>query len=113
MADAFLRLATALALLALLALAGCGNEQPRGPGPLAIAPLDAADADAAQDAVLDAARKPVGDTCTQDDECEAGACFNGATRAFCTKRCAPETALEDCPIPPYTGVCNMQGYCKL
>jgi hypothetical protein len=98
-------------VLAALALTACGNEAPRGPGPLAIAPLDAG-ADAA-DASADAAKKPVGDPCTQDDECEAGACFKGATRAYCTKRCAPTTAAEDCPIPPYTAVCNMQGFCKL
>jgi hypothetical protein len=110
-ADTRAPLATLLALT-LLTPAACGNEQPRGPGPLAIAPLDAG-TDAAADAALDAAKKPVGDTCTQDEECEAGACFKGATRAFCTKRCAPEAALEDCPIPPYTGVCNMQGFCKL
>ncbi len=108
-----LALARALAsvLLALGPLTACGNEQLRGPGPLATAPVDASPS--AADAALDAAKKSTGDTCTQDDECEAGACFKGATRAFCTKRCAPDTAAEDCPIPPYLGVCNMQGFCKL
>jgi hypothetical protein len=111
-ADTRALLATRLALaVSALAVSACGNEQPRGPGPLAIAPLDAG-TDAA-DAALDAAKKPVGDTCTQDDECETGACFKGGTRAYCTKHCAPATATEDCPVPPYTAVCNMQGFCKL
>jgi hypothetical protein len=100
----------ALLLALALPLAACGNEAPRGPGALAIAPLDAGPADVT---APDAARKAVGETCAQDDECETGACFKGGTRAYCTKHCSPTTAAEDCPIPPYTAVCNMQGFCKL
>jgi len=31
---------------------------------------------------------------------------------LCTKPCTTATAAQDCPMPPTSGQCNLQGYCK-
>jgi hypothetical protein len=31
---------------------------------------------------------------------------------FCSLHCTMATAAQDCPVPPTSGQCNLQGYCK-
>ena len=54
---------------------------------------------------------PFGATCTDKSECASNVCYAG-TRAFCTMHCTTATQATDCPVPPTSGICNMQGYCK-
>ncbi|MDF2692905.1 MAG: hypothetical protein K0S65_1288 [Labilithrix sp.] len=56
--------------------------------------------------------KAIGATgCSADEECESNVCFKGNTQSFCTARCDSNTATAVC-VPPLTGTCNKQGYCK-
>ncbi|MBX3260284.1 MAG: hypothetical protein KIS78_17260 [Labilithrix sp.] len=49
--------------------------------------------------------------CAADDECESGVCFKGNSQSFCTVRCTTDDATTTC-VPPLTGTCNKQGFCK-
>ena len=56
--------------------------------------------------------KPFGAPCTANAQCATDVCFIGGMQSFCSMHCTQATAAKDCPIPPTTGVCNNQGYCK-
>jgi hypothetical protein len=60
----------------------------------------------------DMAGKPFGAVCTANAQCASDVCFIGGMQSFCSFRCTPATAAKDCPVPPTSGVCNNQGYCK-
>src|SRR5262245_66139719 len=55
---------------------------------------------------------PFGSPCSANSECESNICFIGGNRTFCSLHCTMATAATDCPVPPTSGTCNMQGYCK-
>ncbi len=56
--------------------------------------------------------KPFGAPCTANAQCATNVCFMGGMMSFCSMHCTQATAAQDCPVPPTTGVCNNQGYCK-
>lgn len=56
--------------------------------------------------------KPFGQPCTANTQCASDVCFIGGMQSFCSFHCTQATAATDCPVPPTTGVCNNQGYCK-
>ncbi len=56
--------------------------------------------------------KPFGATCSANAQCASDVCFMGGMQSFCSYHCTQATAAQDCPVPPTTGVCNNQGYCK-
>ena len=62
----------------------------------------------------DAGTKAFGAACTTDCECVTSMCrqFQMGTAHFCTQPCTPATAAHDCPMPPSTGMCTNNGYCK-
>jgi hypothetical protein len=49
--------------------------------------------------------------CTKDAECESGHCFIGGNQSFCTVPCTVAMQATVC-VPPFTGTCNKQGFCK-
>jgi hypothetical protein len=49
--------------------------------------------------------------CNADTDCETNLCFKGNGQNFCTTLCTIANQLTVC-VPPYTGTCNKQGYCK-
>lgn len=53
--------------------------------------------------------KNFGETCSAGAECKSGVCFMGGSQSFCSLKC---TSPADCPMPPTSGQCNNQGYCK-
>ena len=55
---------------------------------------------------------PFGQPCAANRECASNICFIGGNRTFCSLHCTMATAATDCPVPPTSGTCNMQGYCK-
>ena len=56
--------------------------------------------------------KPFGAPCTANAQCATDVCFIGGMMSFCSMHCTQATAAHDCPVPPTSGVCNNQGYCK-
>ncbi|MBX3203428.1 MAG: hypothetical protein KF764_00105 [Labilithrix sp.] len=57
-------------------------------------------------------KKKLGENgCVADDECESNVCFKGNSQSFCTVRCSTQDPTSTC-VPPLTGTCNKQGYCK-
>jgi len=56
--------------------------------------------------------KPFGAPCTANTQCASDVCFIGGMQSFCSLHCTQATAAKDCPVPPTTGVCNNQGFCK-
>jgi hypothetical protein len=93
-----MRIVCSLALLAMLV--GCGGTDP-GTDDMTMP------GDAAGDGGL-----PFGSPCTMNSDCESNICFIGGNRTFCSIHCSIPTASTDCPVPPTSGTCNMQGYCK-
>lgn len=55
---------------------------------------------------------PFGAPCMANEQCATGVCFVGGNRTFCSLRCTAATQSTDCPVPPTSGACNIQGYCK-
>jgi len=55
---------------------------------------------------------PFGAPCTMNAQCASNLCFVGGMRSFCSLHCTAATQATDCPVPPTSGLCNMQGYCK-
>jgi hypothetical protein len=49
--------------------------------------------------------------CNLDTDCETNLCFKGNAQSFCTVFCSTANAQQIC-VPPLTGTCNKQGYCK-
>lgn len=85
--------------------AGTGNDT--GASTDAAAQQDTA---AAQDTgTAEAGGKPFGETCNLDSDCESNACFKGGSQQFCSIKCDKPA---DCPVPPTSGQCNNQGYCR-
>ncbi len=86
-----------LAVVALaLVVSGCGGTYGPGDG-----------GEPAGDALA-----PFGSVCAANEQCASGVCFVGGNRSFCSLRCTAATQATDCPVPPTSGACNMQGYCK-
>jgi hypothetical protein len=81
----------------LLVLAGCGGSMPPPTG---------------GNGVEDGGLLPFGAVCTDKSQCESDVCFVGGNRSFCSLHCTAATQATDCPVPPTSGTCNMQGYCK-
>jgi hypothetical protein len=77
---------------------GCGGDLPPAP----------TDGGASTDMTL----LPLGTPCMTGTQCQSGVCFVGMKQSFCTLVCTAATAAQDCPVPPTTGLCNMQGFCK-
>lgn len=72
---------------------------------------DAARADAAPDALVDAGKRALFASCTTNEECESGLCFEfGMGQRICTKPCTAATAATDCPLP--SPGCNNKGVCR-
>ena len=88
-----------MVLVLPFALAACGGTTP---------PDEVADLGGAGDAAL----QPFGAACAAGGECQSHVCFVGGNRSFCSLRCTPATHAADCPVPPTSGACNLQGYCK-
>ena len=94
-------------LLAIpLAMAACG-----GTTVTMLDDLGSADGGAG-DGGSDGGLKPFGAACSANAECESNLCFIGGNRTFCSLHCTAATQATDCPMPPTSGMCNMQGYCK-
>ncbi len=68
-------------------------------------------ADAGHDSGADAGAA-FGAVCTGNGDCSSNACFIGGMGSYCSLHCTTATAATDCPVPPTSGVCNNQGYCK-
>lgn len=92
-----------LVLLMLLAApivaVGCGGSTPP--------PMDDGDGGDGDGDLL-----PFGQPCSANSQCESNLCFIGGNRTFCSLHCTMATAATDCPVPPTSGTCNMQGFCK-
>jgi hypothetical protein len=85
-----------------------GTTEP-APDAAAPAPVDAgADADAGEAAPP---KKGLAEPCTTDPECGSNVCFKGTMSSYCSLRCTAQDAVTVC-VPPFNGVCNMQGYCR-
>jgi hypothetical protein len=92
-----------LTVLAIsVVLAGCGGSMPPPT-------IDGGSDDGGGG---DAGLKPFGVPCADNSECESNVCFIGGNRTFCSLHCTSATQATDCPVPPTSGMCNMQGYCK-
>ena len=89
------------AVAVVLTIAGCGGTSPPQLGP-----------DMTPVGSTDMALKPFGAACTANAECASMLCFIGGNRSFCSLHCTAATQATDCPVPPTSGTCNMQGYCK-
>ena len=91
-----------LIIAAPLVLVGCGGTDP--------APMmeDMGNGDGGGDGGL----LPFGSACSANSQCESNICFIGGNRTFCSLHCTMATAATDCPVPPTSGTCNMQGFCK-
>ncbi len=71
------------------------------------------DGSAASDAALsDGGKRAFGEVCATPADCESGQCFVGGSQSFCSIKCTMATQATDCPVPPTSGKCNNQGYCK-
>jgi hypothetical protein len=53
-----------------------------------------------------------GAVCTTNTDCASNVCFVGGLGSYCSMHCTTATAATDCPVPPTSGTCNLQGYCK-
>ena len=82
-----------------LVLSGCGGSMP---------PPTSDDGGSGDGGLL----LPFGAVCTDKSQCESDVCFVGGNRSFCSLHCTAATQATDCPVPPTSGTCNMQGYCK-
>ena len=97
-------------MVALAALPpGCGGTDP-APADLASSDLTTTPGDLAGGSgdML----KRFGVACAANGECQSNVCFMGGMRSYCSLHCSAATATTDCPVPPTTGMCNMQGFCK-
>jgi hypothetical protein len=90
-----------LAIALALTLSACGGSMPPPTG-------DGGMSDGGGDGGL----LPFGSPCAANSECASNICFIGGNRTFCSLHCTMATAATDCPVPPTSGTCNMQGYCK-
>jgi hypothetical protein len=61
---------------------------------------------------IEAGTLPFGAPCTGNGDCASNICFMGGNRSFCSLHCTAATQATDCPVPPTSGTCNMQGFCK-
>ncbi|HEX8952579.1 MAG TPA: hypothetical protein VF997_13535 [Polyangia bacterium] len=86
---------------AALVLVGCGGTY--GPSDGGVSDMLGAG---------DGGLQPFGTVCTMNAQCASNVCFVGGNRSFCSLRCTAATQATDCPVPPTSGTCNMQGYCK-
>jgi hypothetical protein len=87
----------------VLLVVGCGGTMPP-PGPDDMVEGDGGGADGGLAAF--------GAVCTTSAQCASTVCFVGGNRSFCSLHCTAATQATDCPVPPTSGTCNMQGYCK-
>jgi hypothetical protein len=95
-----------LVVVIVLAAAGCGgSEMPLG---IDMTVTDGGGPDLAGDGGL----KLFGSPCASNAECASNVCFMGGNRTFCSMHCMAATQATDCPMPPTSGICNTQGYCK-
>jgi hypothetical protein len=90
----------ALLLLGFVLVVGCGGSTPPP------APDDMVGGGG------DGGLLAFGAVCTTNAQCASDVCFVGGNRAFCSMHCTAATQATDCPMPPTSGTCNMQGYCK-
>ena len=88
-------------LVLALGLAACGGSMPPTTG--GAETVDGGSGDGGL---------PFGMPCSANSECASNVCFVGGNRTFCSLHCTMATAATDCPVPPTSGTCNMQGYCK-
>jgi hypothetical protein len=56
--------------------------------------------------------KALGVDCTKNEECESQICFLGGKASWCSLKCTAENATQICPVPPFDGTCNKQGFCR-
>ena len=49
--------------------------------------------------------------CTVNGDCESNTCFIGGNQSFCSVPCTVANQASLC-VPPFTGTCNRQGFCK-
>jgi hypothetical protein len=92
------RILRLVAMAAITTLLACGGVEPSN--------ADLELVDGGSDAL------PLGSPCMSNFDCASRVCFVGGNRAFCSKHCSMDTAATDCPSPPTSGTCNMQGYCR-
>ncbi len=85
----------------VLVIAGCGGTY---------GPADGGDTQTL--GTGDGGLSPFGTVCTMNAQCASNVCFVGGNRSFCSMHCTAATQATDCPVPPTSGLCNMQGYCK-
>ena len=89
-------------LVLALGLAACGGSMPPATG----------SAETIDGGSGDGGLLPFGQPCAANSDCASNVCFIGGNRTFCSLHCTMATAATDCPVPPTSGACNMQGYCK-
>ena len=92
-----MRQLTLLAIALALTLSACGGTMPP--------PMD-------DMGNSDGGGLAFGQPCAANSDCASNVCFIGGNRTFCSLHCTMATAATDCPVPPTSGACNMQGYCK-
>ena len=93
-----------LLIAIVLVVVGCGGTY---------GPPDGGDSDMlGSDGGGDGGLLPFGAVCAMGSQCASNVCFVGGNRSFCSLRCTAATQAMDCPAPPTSGTCNMQGYCK-
>lgn len=108
-----------MAVGAACVIAACSSDdgKPSGsssgttPTPAADAGDEAAAVASEGGAAEAGAKKPNAAACTLPDECASGICFVGGSQSYCAVKCTPADATVTC-VPPFTGSCNRQGYCK-
>lgn len=108
-----------MAVGAACVIAACSSDdgKPSGSSSSGTTPTLAADAGdeaavASEGGAAEAgAKKPNAAACTLPDECASGICFVGGSQSYCAVKCTPADATVTC-VPPFTGSCNRQGYCK-
>lgn len=110
-----LGLVLAVGLVSVFAACSSDDGKPSGSssGTTPTPAADAGDEAAATEggAAEAGAKKPNAASCALPEECASGICFVGGNQSYCAVKCTPADATTVC-VPPFTGSCNKQGYCK-
>ena len=106
-----------LSLLLGVAVVGCGSDDTSSSAVdmnMSMSSTDMVVRDLAMVSCNDMGTKQLGETCTTDCDCQSSMCrqFAMGTTHLCTKPCTTATAATDCPMPPSTGMCTPNLYCK-
>jgi hypothetical protein len=106
-----------LSLLLGVAVVGCGSDDTSSSTvdmTMSMSSMDMTVHDLSTVSCNDMGTLQFGDTCATDCDCQSSMCrqFSMGATHRCTKPCTTATAATDCPMPPSTGMCTPNNYCK-